>query len=198
MRQRWSLASSSTTRRSRITCRFPSFLPRLARELVQLNVLAPVAPDSRGSPWHGRAGGKALVINVASLLAFSVDRGRRRTSHGERCTRRASRSWSPSRRPLPASCETAACGCRLSVPGSSAPEFHSRQGLDMSTVPRMEPTVAVVQASLLDLERGEVVVSIPGAERRVCPSGGHGRPGRAAEHAREKSSYRTRYADAGR
>jgi short-subunit dehydrogenase len=40
-------------------------------------------------------------------------------------------------------------------------EFHSRQGIDLSAVRRMDPA-AVVQASLLDLERG-VVVSIPGA-----------------------------------
>ena len=47
-------------------------------------------------------------------------------------------------------------------PGVVRSEFHTRQGLDMSEVPRMEPA-SVVQASLADLERG-VVVSIPGAE----------------------------------
>jgi hypothetical protein len=41
-------------------------------------------------------------------------------------------------------------------------EFHTRKGVDMSAVPRMEP-VAVVRASLADLARG-VVVSIPGAD----------------------------------
>jgi hypothetical protein len=39
-------------------------------------------------------------------------------------------------------------------------EFHSRQAIDMSETPRMEPD-RVVQASLADLANG-VVVSIPG------------------------------------
>jgi short-subunit dehydrogenase len=47
-------------------------------------------------------------------------------------------------------------------PGLVRSEFHTRQGMDMSAVPRMEPG-SVVQASLHDLERG-VVVSIPGSE----------------------------------
>ena len=41
-------------------------------------------------------------------------------------------------------------------------EFHSRQGVDMSEVPRMEPHT-LVEGSLHDLEQG-VVVSIPGAD----------------------------------
>ena len=48
------------------------------------------------------------------------------------------------------------------VPGLVRSEFHTRQGVDMSSVPRMEPE-SVVTASLADLARG-VVVSIPGAE----------------------------------
>jgi len=39
-------------------------------------------------------------------------------------------------------------------------EFHSRQGLDVSNVPRMEPDL-VVTASLADLDAG-VVTSVPG------------------------------------
>ena len=46
-------------------------------------------------------------------------------------------------------------------PGVVRSEFHSRQGMDMSEVPRMEPGT-LVQGSLADLERG-VVVSIPGS-----------------------------------
>ena len=44
-------------------------------------------------------------------------------------------------------------------PGVVRSEFHSRQGIDMSRVPRMEPE-QIVAASLSDLARG-VVVSIP-------------------------------------
>jgi short-subunit dehydrogenase len=55
-------------------------------------------------------------------------------------------------------------GVRAQVvcPGLVRSEFHTRQGVDMSAVPRMEPE-SVVRASLFDLER-DVVVSIPGAE----------------------------------
>jgi short-subunit dehydrogenase len=55
-------------------------------------------------------------------------------------------------------------GVRAQVvcPGVVRSEFHTRQGLDLGEVPRMEPA-SVVEASLADLERG-VVVSIPGAE----------------------------------
>ena len=44
-------------------------------------------------------------------------------------------------------------------PGVVRSEFHSRQGLDMSAVPRMEPS-QVVAASLADLADG-VMVSVP-------------------------------------
>ena len=54
-------------------------------------------------------------------------------------------------------------GVRVQVvcPGVVRSEFHTRQGMDMSEVPRMEAGT-LVQGSLADLERG-VVVSIPGA-----------------------------------
>lgn len=54
-------------------------------------------------------------------------------------------------------------GVRVQVvcPGLVRTEFHSRQGIDMTAVPRMDPA-AIVQASLRDLDDG-VVVSIPGA-----------------------------------
>jgi uncharacterized protein len=45
-------------------------------------------------------------------------------------------------------------------PGVVRSEFHSRQGMDMSAVPRMEPG-QVVEASLADLA-DSVLVSVPG------------------------------------
>jgi len=44
-------------------------------------------------------------------------------------------------------------------PGVVRSEFHSRQGIDMSRMPRMEPD-QIVAASLADLGRG-IVVCIP-------------------------------------
>jgi uncharacterized protein len=48
-------------------------------------------------------------------------------------------------------------------PGIVATEFHERQGLDLSTVPRMSAD-DVVTASLRGLEFGEVVCA-PGVDR---------------------------------
>jgi short-subunit dehydrogenase len=48
-------------------------------------------------------------------------------------------------------------------PGVVATEFHERQGLDMSKVPRMSPE-DVVTASLKGLETGEIVCA-PGVEQ---------------------------------
>ena len=48
-------------------------------------------------------------------------------------------------------------------PGVVATEFHERQGLDMSSVPRMSAE-DVVSASLRGLEIGEVVCA-PGVDR---------------------------------
>jgi short-subunit dehydrogenase len=54
--------------------------------------------------------------------------------------------------------ELAGTGVKLTVvcPGIVRSEFHSRQGIDMTGRPRMEPE-AVVQASLIALDRGEIV-----------------------------------------
>ena len=55
-------------------------------------------------------------------------------------------------------------GVRLQVvcPGVVRTEFHTRQNMDMSHVPRLEPE-DVVQASVRGLERGELVC-MPGLE----------------------------------
>jgi hypothetical protein len=60
--------------------------------------------------------------------------------------------------------ELGGTGVRVQVvcPGVVRTEFHSRQGMDMSSRPRMEAH-DVVSASLADLARG-VVVSIPGLD----------------------------------
>ena len=57
--------------------------------------------------------------------------------------------------------ELAGTGVQAQVvcPGVVRSEFHSRQGIDMSRVPRMQPE-QIVTASLADLARG-AVVSIP-------------------------------------
>ena len=131
-----------------------------ARELVQLNVVAPMLLTRAVVPGMvERASG--TVVNVASLLAFS---GSWDAPHlPQRAVYASTKSFLVTFTEILAG-ELRDTGVRVQVvcPGMVRSEFHSRQGLDMSAVPRMEPS-SVVEASLLDLERG-VVVSIPGSE----------------------------------
>jgi uncharacterized protein len=138
-----------------------------ARELVQLNVLAPVLL-TRAVLAGMIEQSKGAVINVASLLAFS---GSWEAPHlPQRAVYAASKSFLVTFTQILAG-EVRDSGVRVQVvcPGLVRSEFHSRQGLDMSAVPRMEPA-AVVDASLLDLERG-VVVSIPGSDDETAHDG---------------------------
>jgi short-subunit dehydrogenase len=138
---------------------FAGLPPERADELVQLNMLAPVLLTRSVLPGMIERG-RGAVVNVASLLAFSGD------WEGPHLPRRAVYAASKSFL-VTFSCVLAAelrgTGVHVQVvcPGVVRTEFHSRQGMDLSAVPRMDPA-DVVRASLLDLERG-VTVSIPGA-----------------------------------
>jgi hypothetical protein len=131
-----------------------------ARELVELNVLAPVLL-TRAVVGGMAERGAGAVISVASLLAFSGSWDAPYLP--KRAVYAASKSFLVTFTQILAG-ELEGTGVRAQVvcPGLVRSEFHTRQGLDMSAVPRMEPE-SVVRASLADLERG-VVVSIPGAE----------------------------------
>jgi short-subunit dehydrogenase len=129
-------------------------------ELVQLNVLAPVLL-TRAVVAGMRDRSRGDIINVASLLAFSgsVD--------GPYLPARAvyagSKAFIVTFTEILAA-ELKDTGVRIQVvcPGIVRTEFHERQGMDLSAVPRMEPD-DVVTASLFDLESG-AVVCIPGLE----------------------------------
>jgi len=103
---------------------------------------------------------EGAVINVASLLAFSGAWDRPYLP--KRAVYAASKSFLVTFTEILAG-ELRDSGVRVQVvcPGVVRSEFHTRQGMDMSEVPRMEPGT-LVQGSLADLERG-VVVSIPGS-----------------------------------
>jgi short-subunit dehydrogenase len=137
---------------------FVELPPEQADELVQLNVLAPVLL-TRAVLAGMRQRGRGAVINVASLLAFSgsVDA----PGLPARGVYAASKAFLVTFTQILAA-ELRGSGVTIQVvcPGIVRSEFHARQGIDMSAVPRMEPDL-VVQASLFDLERGEVV-SAPG------------------------------------
>jgi uncharacterized protein len=131
-----------------------------AHELVELNVLAPVLLTRAVVPGMVERG-EGAVISIASLLAFSGAWDKDYLP--KRAVYAASKSFIVTFSRILAG-ELRGTGVRVQVvcPGLVRSEFHSRQGMDVSDVPRMEPH-AVVEASLHDLERG-VVVSIPGAE----------------------------------
>jgi short-subunit dehydrogenase len=138
---------------------FAELPPESAHALVELNVLAPVLLTRSVLPGMVDRGAGGIV-NVASLLAFSG--GWQGPQLPRRAVYAASKAFLVTFTQVLAS-ELQETGVRVQVvcPGVVRSEFHTRQGMDLSAVPRMEPA-AVVQASLADLERG-TVVSIPGA-----------------------------------
>ena len=137
---------------------FAELPPARARELVDLNVLAPVLLTRAAvAGILARAGGS--IINVASLLAFSG--AEQAPFLPKRAVYAATKSFLVTFSQALAG-EVLESGVRVQVvcPGVVRSEFHSRQGMDISAVARMEPH-QVVEASLADLAAG-VVVSVPG------------------------------------
>ena len=137
---------------------FADLPPGQAVELVDLNVLAPVLLTRAALPGM-LARSRGTVINVASLLAFSG--AVRAPFLPQRAVYAATKSFLVTFSQALAA-EVAGRGVQVQVvcPGVVRSEFHSRQGLDMSAVPRMEPG-QVVEAGLADLADG-LVVSVPG------------------------------------
>jgi short-subunit dehydrogenase len=128
-----------------------------ARELVDVNALAPVlltraVLDGMVERKHG------AIVNVASLLAFSG--AARAPQLPRRAIYAATKAFLVTfTEILAAELEGSGVAVQVVCPGVVRSEFHTRQGIDMSAVPRMEPE-QVVTASLADLARG-VVVSVP-------------------------------------
>ncbi len=132
-----------------------------ARELMHVKAVAPVMLARAAVPGM-IARGEGTIINVSGMIAFSGP---------------APLAQLPLRRAVYAGSlahlvtltqtlheELSPAGLRVQVvcPGVVATEFHERQGLDLSAVPRMSAQ-DVVTASLRGLELGEVVCA-PGVE----------------------------------
>lgn len=132
-----------------------------ARELVHVKVVAPTMLARAAVPGMV-ARGEGTIINVSGMLAFSGP---------------APSAQLPLRRAVYTGAlaylvamtqalheELKADGLKVQVlcPGVVATEFHERQGLDLSAVPRMSAQ-DVVSASLRGLELGEVVCA-PGVQ----------------------------------
>ncbi len=133
-----------------------------AAELVGVKVLAPTLLTNAIAPGMVERGA-GQIVNVAGMIAFSGP---------------ATLEQVPLRRAVYASslayalalsqtlhAELSPSGIHVQVllPGVVATEFHERQGMDLSAVPRMS-AADVVTASLRGIELGETVTA-PGVER---------------------------------
>jgi uncharacterized protein len=132
-----------------------------AAELIRVKELAPTLL-ARAVVTGMLAQGQGTIINVSGMIAFSGPAG------PEQMPRRAVYNGLLAHlvafsQQLHA--ELASSGLRIQAlcPGAVATEFHERQGMDLSSVPRMSAE-DVVTASLRGLELGEVVCA-PGVER---------------------------------
>ncbi|MFE3740627.1 SDR family NAD(P)-dependent oxidoreductase [Streptomyces sp. NPDC059134] len=131
-----------------------------ARELVSVKVLAPTL-TTRAAVAGMCERGHGAVVNVAGMIAFSGPAPHsqmpRRAVYAGALAHLVALSQT-------LSAELEGTGVRIEVlcPGVVATEFHERQGLDLSAVPRMSAD-DVVTAALRGLELGEVVCA-PGVE----------------------------------
>ncbi|MEV6643137.1 SDR family NAD(P)-dependent oxidoreductase [Amycolatopsis sp. NPDC051371] len=131
-----------------------------ARELVKVKVLAPTML-ARAAVAGMRERGRGTIVNVAGMIAFSGP-----APHSQ-MPRRAVYAGSLAHlvtlsQTLSAELEGTGVRVQVVCPGVVATEFHERQGLDLSAVPRMS-AADVVTASLRGLALGEVVCA-PGVE----------------------------------
>lgn len=131
-----------------------------ARELVHVKVVAPTML-ARAAVAGMRERGAGAIVNVAGMIAFSgpapASAMPRRAVYAGALAHLVAMSQT-------LSAELEGTGVRVQVlcPGVVATEFHERQGLDLSAVPRMSAE-DVVTAGLRGLELGEVVCA-PGVE----------------------------------
>jgi uncharacterized protein len=131
-----------------------------ARELVNVKVLAPTM-FARAVVAGMQHRGEGTIINVAGMIAFSgpAPHGQmpRRVVYAGTLAYLVAMSQT-----LSAELEGTGVKVQVVCPGVVATEFHERQGIDMSMVPRMTAD-DVVTASLRGLELGETVCA-PGVE----------------------------------
>ncbi|MEV6824207.1 SDR family NAD(P)-dependent oxidoreductase [Amycolatopsis sp. NPDC051102] len=131
-----------------------------ARELVHVKVAAPTML-TRAAVAGMQERGEGKIVNVAGMIAFSGPADS--TVMPRRAVYAGSLAYLVALSQI-LSAELEGTGVRVQVlcPGVVATEFHERQGLDLSAVPRMSAD-DVVTASLRGFELGEVVTA-PGVE----------------------------------
>ncbi|MEU0389615.1 SDR family NAD(P)-dependent oxidoreductase [Streptomyces chartreusis] len=131
-----------------------------ARELLHVKVVAPTML-TRAAVAGMQERGDGQIINVAGMIAFSGPADKsvmpRRAVYAGSLAHLVAMSQT-----LSAELEDTGVQVQVLCPGVVATEFHTRQGLDLSAVPRMSAE-DVVTAGLRGLELGEVVCA-PGVE----------------------------------
>jgi short-subunit dehydrogenase len=131
-----------------------------AAELVHVKVAAPTML-TRAAVAGMQERGEGKIVNVAGMIAFSGP------ADASVLPRRAVYAGSLAylvalSQTLNAELDGTGVQVQVLCPGVVATEFHQRQGLDLSAVPRMS-AADVVTASLRGFELGEVVTA-PGVE----------------------------------
>ncbi len=131
-----------------------------ARELTHVKVVAPTMLTRAALPGM-LARGEGAILTVAGMIAFSgpapATQGPKRAVYAGTLAHAVAMS-----QVLSAELEDTPVRVQVVCPGVVATEFHERQGLDLSAVPRMS-AADVVTASLRGLALGEVVCA-PGVE----------------------------------
>jgi short-subunit dehydrogenase len=131
-----------------------------ARELVHVKTVAPTMLVRAAAPGMV-ARGEGTIVNVAGMLAFA---GPAPQTHvpGRTIYTGTLAFLVAMTQALHEELQPQGLRIQVLCPGIVATEFHERQGLDLSSVPRMSAP-DVVAASLRGLELGEVVCA-PGVE----------------------------------
>jgi short-subunit dehydrogenase len=131
-----------------------------ARELIKVKVLAPTLL-ARAAVAGMRERGRGAIVSVAGMIAFSGPAPQsqlpRRAVYAGTLAHLVAMSQT-----LSAELEGTGVQVQVVCPGVVATEFHERQGMDLSAIPRMS-AADVVRAALRGLELGEVVCA-PGVE----------------------------------
>ena len=131
-----------------------------AAELMNVKVLAPTML-ARAAVAGMQERGAGTIVNVASMIAFSGPAPRsqmsRRAVYAGTLAYLVAMSQT-----LSAELEGTGVAVQVVCPAVVATEFHERQGLDLSAVPRMSAD-DVVTAGLRGLQLGETVCA-PGVE----------------------------------
>ena len=137
---------------------FAELPPEQAEELIFVKELAPTLVTRAAVPGMIERG-HGTVINVAGMIAFSGPAAPAPNRAVYAGTLAHLVAWTQQ---LHAELGPSGIQVQVVCPGVVATEFHTRQGLDLSAIPRMLPE-EMVAASLRGIELGETVCA-PGVE----------------------------------